>query len=380
MKTSEISANIIAQLEATLNQTIPALPVSFIKVLARALAGVFVLLYKYAGWMTLQLFVRTASYADTTINGVVVNPLQAWGQLIGVTDLNAATAAELTISVTVTTQTGSLPAFSQLVGPQGITYLTLSSVLLNASTVSVVVRAQTTGTVGNLGIGSVLAFANPLANVGRSAAVTAQTVTAADAETVDSYRQRVIDRFAKRPQGGAYSDYEGWGEEASGILNVYPYTSQNPGQVDLYVEAVGGIVPTTPQLEAVLASVELSQDGLASRRPVGALVNAFPIILTEFSVTITGLDVADQSSTRAAITSAVEDYFLSREPFIVGLSLLPRADRIARTGVDGVVSAIVAAAGGFYVSSTLEADSTAIEVYTLGVGEKSRLDEVVFDD
>lgn len=73
--TKEISDNIVAQLEATLNQTIPLLPKAFIRVLAKALAGVFILLYKYAGFMLLQLFVRTASMGSTEVNGVSVTPL-----------------------------------------------------------------------------------------------------------------------------------------------------------------------------------------------------------------------------------------------------------------------------------------------------------------
>ena len=44
--TKEISDNIIAQLESTLNQTIPGLPKSFYRVLSKALSGVFILLWK----------------------------------------------------------------------------------------------------------------------------------------------------------------------------------------------------------------------------------------------------------------------------------------------------------------------------------------------
>jgi len=54
--TKELSDNIIAQLEATLNQTIPLLPRAFNRVLAKALAAVFILLYKYGGFIFLQIF------------------------------------------------------------------------------------------------------------------------------------------------------------------------------------------------------------------------------------------------------------------------------------------------------------------------------------
>ena len=46
--TQEVGDNIIAQLEASLNQSIPLLPKAFVRVLAKALAGVFILLYKFS--------------------------------------------------------------------------------------------------------------------------------------------------------------------------------------------------------------------------------------------------------------------------------------------------------------------------------------------
>ena len=64
--TKEINEIIIAQLQASLNQTIPLLPRSFLRVLAKVLAAVFTLLYKYGGFMFQQIFVQTA-----TINSLI---------------------------------------------------------------------------------------------------------------------------------------------------------------------------------------------------------------------------------------------------------------------------------------------------------------------
>jgi uncharacterized phage protein gp47/JayE len=74
--TKELSDNLIAQIELSINQSIPLLPKSFIRVLAKATAGVFILLYKYGGFIFLQMFVSTASNEDTVINGIPVNPLK----------------------------------------------------------------------------------------------------------------------------------------------------------------------------------------------------------------------------------------------------------------------------------------------------------------
>lgn len=389
--TQQINDNIVSQLEASLNQSIPLLPKAFLRVLAKALAGIFILIYKYAGFMFLQIFVRTASYADTEVNGVIVNPLLFWGRLIGIGDPVAATQAELLIEITVQNQTGSLTAGQQLVGPgNGVTYVTLSSVLLNAPTKQVVVRAVAdqqdqggAGTIGNLQPGATLSFANSIGNVARSVVVVSQVVTAADAEDIEVYRQRVIDRFQKLPQGGAYADYELWGESVAGILNVYPYTSDCPGQVDVYVEATPASsgspdgIPTTAQLQAVLNAIQLNTAGMATRRPAGALVNAFPITRTAFVVTITALEVANQAQVQADIEEEVQAYFAGREPYIAGLTVPPRKDRITTSGVAGAVEDIVSAAGGIFGGATISQSGILLTLYSLGIGERAKA-SVVF--
>lgn len=390
--TKEISDNIIAQLEASLNQSIPLLPKAFLRVLARALAGVFVLLYKYGGFMFLQMFVRTATISETTINGRALSPLIEWGRLIGVGDPAPATNAELLIDITVENQAGVLPSGTQLVSSDnGVTYITIGSIFLNASVVQATIRAVSdqaggggAGAIGNLGAGAAVSFANPLANVARAALVVSPTVTGADGESTEAYRQRIIDRFQKRPQGGAYADYEQWGEEPAGIINVYPYTSDCPGQVDVYVEATPESsgspdgIPTNAQLQEVLDSIERDSSGLATRRPANALANAFPIIRTGFDVRVTTLQVNDLAAVQQQIETALKEFFVGREPYIIGLSVPPRRDRITRTAAGGVVEDIVTAAGGIFGGVVVTVNSIQTDAYTLGVGEKAKLNSVSF--
>ena len=66
---ASINLTIIAQIESSINQTIPLLPKSFIRVFSKTFAGVFILLYKYAGFIFLQLFVKTATIEDVTVLG-----------------------------------------------------------------------------------------------------------------------------------------------------------------------------------------------------------------------------------------------------------------------------------------------------------------------
>jgi uncharacterized phage protein gp47/JayE len=385
--TQQIADNITAQLEASLSQTVPLLPKAFTRVLAKAIAGVYVIQYKYAGFIFLQMFPALATMDETVVLGKTVRPLVLWGRLIGVGDPLSAVQAQHTIQVTVQSQVGDLPAGSTLVRAEtGVIYQTVAAVPLDAPTVTVTIQAigdqnggDGSGDIGNLEVGDVVTFANPLANVATNATVLSQVVTGADGEKEDAYRARVLGRFQKKPQGGAYADYQEWGLEVAGIVNVYPYTRDRPGEIDVYVEAdeassgsADGI-PTGAQLNAVLASIELDDGGLATRRPVNAAVNVLPITRTAFDVEIQGLVADDLAGTQAQLGQGIDEYLRSREPFIVGLSVLPRNDRITQAAIAGVVDTIVSAAGGTVTGVTLKHAGTVIPAYTLHAGEKAKL-------
>lgn len=392
--TAQLSANIVASISAAISQTVPLLPKSFVAVLAKVLAAVLVLLYKRADFVGLQWFVATASTTTTTFNGQSIVPLIEIGRQIGVGDPTGATQAELVAEVTVQVQTGGLPSGTQIIGANGVTYLLVGSVLLNASTVLGTFRAASdqaggdgSGSVGNLPLGAVLTFANPLANVARTVTVTAINVVGADAENLDiDYRRRVLDRWQKRPQGGALADYEQWAETVPGIINVYPYTGAAPGTVDLYSEATVASsgspdgIPTAPQLAAVLAAVEFDDNGLASRRPAGAFVYSLPITRTKFRVEVEGLAaVADPAQVQADIEDAMLAYFAAGEPFINGLTVPPRRDRLTRSRIIGTVDDIVSAANGTFITARFNVvGDMPIEFYMLERGEKAAVDTVVF--
>lgn len=388
--TQSISDNIIAQLQSSLGQTIPFLPKSFMRVLAKVLAGVFVLLYKYGGFIFQQMFVATASNSPTEINGKTVIPLQAWGELVGVGLPNTATSAEMIIDINVEILSGTLPAGTQLINTSnGVTYLTETSVLLDSAVKQVTIKASAdqsggdgSGAIGNLQVGDIVAFANPLANVARNATVSSIVTVGADGESTESYRYRVVERFQKLPQGGAYTDYELWGEDVAGVAHIYPYTSNYPGQVDVYVEATTAIdadgIPPAALLQAVLDAIELNDAGLATRRPANALVNTLPITRKTFDVNVASLVVSDLAIVQAQILTALTEYFLDKEPYIVGLSVPPRRDRITASAISGIVDDIVSANEGVFSGVSVNLGVIPINIYSLNVGEKAKLGTLTY--
>ncbi|MEO7037292.1 MAG: baseplate J/gp47 family protein [Polyangiaceae bacterium] len=386
--TQQLSDNMIAQISAQLGQSVPFLPKAFINVLAKVWAGTFLILFKYAGFIWLQLFVAYASNEPTTINGKLIQPLTEWGRLIGVGDSFEATQAQHTITVTVTAQVGSLASGTALLFPAtGVIYETVAAVALSAVTVTVTVRAVSdqsggdgSGSIGNLQPADVLEFANPPPNVVSKAPVLAQVVTGADDEDVEVYRARIISRFQSKPQGGARSDYRAWGDEAPGIINVYPYPGF-PGEIDVYCEAdvvssgsPDGI-PTSAQLAAALATIEKIDPvtGIATRRPMNAAVNTLPIFRTGFAVLVSSLDGFDPSVAQPAIQAGVDEHLRSLEPYIFGLSVLPRKDRVTQANVAAVVDGIVSAQGGTVASVALIENGSPITSRDLRPGEKAKL-------
>jgi len=384
--TQELSGNISDQIGASLEQTVPILPKAFINVLAKVLAGLVVILWKYCGFIFLQLFVAYATDKETTINGKIVRPLVELGRRSGIGDPEPAIQAQHKISVTVTVQTGKLASGTALLFPAAnIIYETVAEVALDASTVTVNVRAVSdqsggdgSGSIGNRQNGDVLEFANPPPNVVSKATVVGQEVAGTDAETTDAYRARLLTKTQGKPQGGCYADYVDWALEVPGIINVYPYASPRPGEVDIYVEAdqassgsADGIA-TPAQITAVFNALQfIDSSGLASRRPVGAAINVYPITRTAVLVTVAGFD-PDVQATREALKAGVDEFLRTREPYIEGLSTLPRRDRVTDSAIGGVVQTIVDANG----ASVTKVTASPGPAFTLGPGQKAKLDHI----
>jgi uncharacterized phage protein gp47/JayE len=383
--TQQIQDNIVAQVSSKISQTIPLFPKAFTRVFAAALAGIFILLYKYGGFTFLQIFVATATWDETEVNGKKIRPLVEWGRLIGVGDPLDAQPAQLLVRVTVTNQVGSLPGGSQLLRTETqVLYQSVAARVLDAATVDITVKASSdrdgnggVGSIGNLQAGDIIQFANPLPNVKRDVVVLSQSVTGADAETLEAYRQRIVRRFQRKPQGGAYADYAGWSESVPGIVAAYPYTGA-PGEVDVYVEASEASsgspdgIPTGAQLAAVVAAINYDVNGLASNRPANAAVNVLAITRKPFNFTVVGLTAPDLPAAKETLEAAVDDHLRSREPYIEGLSSLPRLDRVTAAAIGGVIDDAVSAVGGTVTSVVLLDGITTLNAYTLGRGETCR--------
>jgi uncharacterized phage protein gp47/JayE len=385
----QINTNIISQIEAAIGQAVPILPKAFIRVMAKTLAAVFVLLWKYAGFIFLQMFVKTATLKYVEINGQMISPLREWGSFVGVGDPIPAEQAVLTIDIVVKNQTGSLPATTQIVdSATGVTYLLVGSVALDAETVQGSMRAagdqgggNGAGTIGNAEPGAIMSFAGPVGNVSNDVIVAGTNTLGADEEAEDTYRDRIIDRFRKRPQGGALLDYEVWGRLVGDVEEVFPYRADLGGEVDVFVLGTLAAfppdgIPSQAVLDEVEAAIILDDLGLASRKPAGSWVNVHPIRRTAFDVVVYGIrDVENLSDTQTQIEAALSGFFRAREPYVAGVTVGPRTDTLTNSSITAVVSDIVTAANGTFdgVGFVIEGESTTLFVYTLDRDELAKL-------
>jgi uncharacterized phage protein gp47/JayE len=378
---SELRETNIAHIESELDQEDQSLPKSTIRVIATVLAGLFVLLMKYAGWMFLQQFVRWASFRETTVLGRVLVPLRMLGDENGVDPPSEGAVARFTVNVVPITLGSTLKANTAIVDrPTQRIYKTLADTVLSTNPTLVTVTAAKSGAIYNVTTSTALHFTSPQSNAQRELAVEAIVIEGQDAEGEDQYRARIDEKKKAPPQGGAHSDYRLWAKEISGITNVYPYNN-GPGKVIVYVEATPASsgspdgFPTLAQRNAVLARINLPVTGVASRRTINANTSVASITRKALGVEVLGLVVDGPeglAAVKARIEAGCDEYFRACEPYILGLSLPPRRDIITQSALAGVVGDIVAAAEGRVTEVRLLDGATQIRTYSLGRGVRAK--------
>lgn len=383
----EISDAIITQLQDAFNQNIPLYAKAFTRVLAKICGGLFVTLYAFASFILLQMFIKTASNRELTIGGIKITPLQEWGKLVNVFQLDGV-RSEFYAEVTVL-QTGlTLPAGTEFIhNPTQQVYRSTADVLLSSSSVMVQIRANQAAAAGDLVDGETISFINAPSYVKKDCIRKELLVAGADPETTEEFRQRIAEAFAFVPQGGAYSDYRIWGKKASAdVKQIYPYSggvlpNSGSGQVDVFVESKTDVdgIPTQALLDTVKAGIDLNVAGIATQRPINAYTNVAAITRTAFEVVISGLTAPDEDETKLSIEDGLTTWFLDRDPYINGLSLPPKRDAITDAVVSGVVGRIAEANGGTITGAIVKVGGAAIDgVYLLSEGEKSKLDFVTW--
>ena len=306
---AEIRDRIVADFEAEFGQVVPLLSRNVLRVLATVYAGAVWLLYKLAQRVSLNLHPATATGTGLDDIGTTFNVARALERAwTGSAELvRALPPAQYTNPAVGTTYRAA----------DGVEYVVTAVADRNApgvdpaqpnGSVTLSLRAQAPGAAGNRANGDVIEAVVLVPGQNSTATVYATSTAGQDRQTDDAYRERIIDRLQRRPQGGAFNDYIAWARETAGVTRVWPY-AEGIGYVRVYFTRDNNTprIPTAQQLQAVADYINA-----ADRKPIGAQVSVLAPTEIMFDVFVTGY-IPNPNTTNAQVKAEIADYLLSRE-------------------------------------------------------------------
>ena len=377
--TQEITDQFLAKLETRLNQTTPAADRAYNNVIAGDSALAFTSLYKFGIDRTLAAYAYTAKGADLDALGkelgVIRHPATAWQGTITDTGVDGTTFA--IGAAFIATATGR--AYTCIVGG------TIAS-----GTVTLTLQAIATGVAGNLSNGATLALQTAIPGASGTPTVASTIVTAADVETDENYRVRVLDAQQTTPTGSNPASYRLWAQGVSGVVRAYPYAGHPSGPLyssppmrTVYVECdasiqADGIAPAG-LLTQVRTAITTDPATALARQDLGLTDSTLyvqAITRTPIYVQITGLNVpsGQTAQCQAAIQDALDAYFLIITPFVTGCDpSFGRNDTITNPSVSKVVQLVLNAYGASAMSVGFGlAAGSFTSSYTVAQGEKTK--------
>lgn len=383
---------LIQSFQENFNNTLRILPKSFIAVISRVFAGIFIILYKLAGWLFLQQFPDTASFKTVNILGHTLRPLVELGKQFGVGEPKSGTAWNGTIRVNAIVTGKTLLAGTQLKSETtGLVYNVSVNTGIESDTVEVPVYCTQAGIAGNLSAGETIKFVSPLGYIEQTATVTGTTAAGTDDEMEEHYRSRVKTGYGPQPQGGAITDYRAWAFDAPGVLQTYPYNDKySPAGVLIYVAGDPRIYPDRIADRGLCVAVgevcSFDPDTGLARKPLtavldpgrdGSYTNVRPVSVRGFSVSVTGVTGAVLADFGSSLKSELEIYFGNREPFIRGSDdENARSDSVTRNDIISVTNGVANSLLGRFSTASVSSNGEEIDAYTLGFGELCKLNEL----
>ena len=388
-KTVDYIYNLLIQsFQEKFNNRLRLLPKSFIVVLSKVLAGIFLIPYKLTGWFYLQLFPDTASFDEVDVLGYTLRPLVKLGNLFGVGNPTSGASWEGTVRANVIYTGNAVMAGTQLKSEKtGCLYATSVSVMTEGESVDIPVYCTQAGIVGNLEEGDSLHFVSPIGFVQEDAEVVETVKLGVDDETEAHYRSRVLNRYSTQPQGGALADYRLWAFDVPGVLQTYPYNDEDsPGGVLLYVSGTTDLfpdrVPDSTLLKQVGYACTYDPDtGVANRKPITAILdprgdesypNVRAVRIITFNVYVTGF--SGDGDFGSQLKTELETFFDNREPYIRGLSSdKNRSDSILRNSLISIANSVAVSMKAKFDTVTMNINGPEISEYDLGKGELAAL-------
>jgi len=252
----------------------------------------------------------------------------------------------------------------------------------------VLIRSLDLGPEARLEIGDQLQVTAPIANVDSFGEIASVETAPTEAESLEDYRQAVLNAYRFEPQGGAKTDYILWAQDAAGVKNSFPYvTDGEPGKINLFVEATeadsidGNGTPTQAILDNVEEVVEYDPDTTKpdserGRRQMGTF-EIFYLAITPLPVDVEIINLSD-TLLLASIKSAIKEFLLDVRPFIDGADNpnLVNQGRLFSSDIVSIVRGVVGTSATFD-NVIVSVDTNIVQIYEFIDGDIPFIDNVI---
>lgn len=311
----ELMARIDQDLLSRLPSKKAALAVRITQALATSQAGVTHGLYGYLQWLERQLFPETCDDDLLHLHSAGVPRRQA---------------AKASGDVTFTGTDGAVITSGTLLQLDGLEYQTTAEATIAGGSVVAPVEAIEAGANGDQPAGAELSLVSPIPGVNSTAVVDANGLQGgADLETYNSWRDRILQRRARTPRGGAKGDWEGWALEVPGVTRAWEDPlGMGAGSVVIRImadDASDGPLPSQQLLDAVF-------DYISKQKNVAAHLYVIAPTPVDFGPQLSV--VPDTQETRDAASNSLKD-LVEREGEPGGTLLITRV-RHAISSAPGV--------------------------------------------
>lgn len=369
----ELADQVLADIESKTNQNTPPVAVAYNRIVANAVAALHLSAQLHNVDQRKECFPQTAS---ENIG------LSLWADIV---NRPRGSGVQATLQA-LATGTNGIVIGTGTVGPRwqsdGLQFSTITGGTISGGAAEIEVQCSIAGTIGTLQIGDEIALTTTIAGIDSIATITAINIPGEDQEEVEDWRSAIIQLAAFPPNIGTAAWFYNEAISIDGITRAYPYSSQSyPGQVIIYAVADGNTdgIPSAAQLEDVASIASEANKNVLwayetlpnSEARLVAL--ASPVDL--YYVTITEGTPPLSASMKEAIEAAIDNYFLTRNPYIQGLFLEDQGS-VEAVGISSTIqNTIESQVGdtGRITDVTLQKEGElAAEIYTLEVGHRAK--------
>ena len=377
---SELQTSIQSSLESQMGTTLPTFGKNYLRAMSIVLASKQWLYYKAIGLLQKNIFADTAD--PESLGGT----LERFGRVKLQRNPFPAIAGEYTVQL-VGTLGAIVPASTTFKSDDtssspGFLFILDDSFVLDGTDI-ITLRALTPGIDSRLTIGDTLTVTGPIALVNSIVTVLTESVIPESAETIEDYRQKVLNAYRLEPQGGSGSDYRIWASDAQGVKESYPYArSGYTSEINLYIEATiadstdGKGTPSGAILSDVEDAIELPTATRPSRKPLTAIVNYLPVTINEIDIEITdyaGITIDIET----LIFSAIESELALIRPFVGSIDIL--ADKKDIFDINKIISVILLAVpGSSFGAVVLNVDAVPVSTVTFTNGNIPNLNSITY--